>query len=232
MIFPARCPICDDVLYEKNKIDRPLVCPECFKKITFIEQPFCFKCGKPLDDSSREYCNDCVEKDHFFTRGFAAFAYSEAMKASMYGFKYNNRREYGKYYAKAIVARYGALIRQWDADVIIPVPLHKRKEKSRGYNQAEVLAMELSKELGIFFDNKILERVRYTVPQKELKDKERIKNIKNAFQIRKNGLEYSKIVLVDDIYTTGTTIDECAKVLIQAGASQVYFLTACVGKGF
>ena len=154
------------------------------------------------------------------------------MKTSMYAFKYNNRREYAKFYAHAIIENYGNIIASWKADVIVPVPMYKKKKIKRGYNQAEVLAGKLSEKLGIPMDTDIIYRVRNTIPQKELKDEERKNNIKNAFQIRKNGLKYSKIVLVDDIYTTGTTIDECAGEFLQAGVNQVYFITACIGKGF
>lgn len=154
------------------------------------------------------------------------------MKKSMYAFKYNNRREYGDFYANAVVSQFGNIINAWQADVLVPVPMFKIKKRKRGYNQAEVFAAALSRKLCIPMDSKILDRIRDTTPQKELNEQDRKNNIKNAFQIRKNGLEYSKIVLVDDIYTTGTTIDECAKVFLQAGINQVYFIAACIGKGF
>lgn len=231
-MFPDRCPVCDEILFEKNKIERPRICKECSKKLTYIKQPVCFKCGKQLDDDSKEYCYDCMRKNFSYTRGVAAFSYSDAMKTSMYAFKYNNRREYAGFYANVIAEEFGSIILSWKPDVLVPVPMYKAKMRKRGYNQAEVLANRLSEKLGIPMDAKILERTRDTVPQKELKEEERKNNIKNAFQIRKNGLEYSKIVLVDDIYTTGTTIDECARVFLQAGVSRVYFITACIGKGF
>lgn len=200
--------------------------------MAYIKQPICYRCGKQIDDDIKEFCYDCQQKKFFFTRGVAAFAYTNEMKNSMYMFKYNNRREYAEFYAKSIVREFGNIIDTWNADALVPVPLFKGKERKRGYNQAKVLADSLSNLLNIPVDGKILERTVNTSPQKALNDKERKNNLKNAFQIRKNGLEYSKIVLVDDIYTTGTTIDECARVLLQAGISQVYFITACIGKGF
>lgn len=190
------------------------------------------KCSKPLEDDMRELCQDCERKMHGFVRGVAAFSYSKAMKKSMYGFKYNNRREYGKYYAGVIWDEFGDIIRSWNADALIPVPLHKSRQRKRGYNQAQVLAKELERMLGVKTDDKILVRIKNTKPQKELTYKERNSNIESAFQIRINDLKYKKVILVDDIYTTGATVDECAKVLLDSGVEKVYFITACVGNGF
>ena len=112
------------------------------------------------------------------------------------------------------------------------MPLHRRKLIKRGYNQAEILAKRLSEQLLIPMDNKILIRTRNTVPLKELNEKERITNLKSAFQTDEIKLKYKRIILVDDIYTTGSTIDECAWTLLRNGAEEVYFITACIGRGF
>lgn len=154
------------------------------------------------------------------------------MKKSMYAFKYSNRREYASFYAKVLVKEFGGIINSFGAQALVPVPLYRSKERKRGYNQAEVLATELSKLLGIPVDRSLIRRVKNTVPLKTLSTEERKNNIRNAFQIRRNGLKYSKIVIVDDIYTTGTTIDECAAKLIESGINDVYFITACIGNGF
>ena len=124
------------------------------------------------------------------------------------------------------------MIRGWNAEVIIPVPLHVKRLRTRGYNQAEVFARALSEEFGIPVDAHTLVRVRNTRPQKELSDVERKNNIENAFQTRINSIKYKKVILVDDIYTTGTTINECADVLKRTGVEDVYFVTACIGNGF
>ena len=190
------------------------------------------KCSKPLEDDIRELCQDCQRKEHVFTRGVAAFSYSKAMKKSMYGFKYSNRREYGKYYSKVLWEKYSNTILSWGADALIPVPLHRTRLRKRGYNQAQVLARFLEKESGIMVDDTTLVRIKNTKPQKELSDKERNSNIESAFQIRSNDLKYKKVILVDDIYTTGATINECAKVLVGGGVEKVYFIAACIGNGF
>lgn len=226
LLFPRRCPICDEIV---KAIE---VCDECSKKVSYIRQPVCFKCGKQLEEDEREFCHDCTIRKFSYKRGVAAFSYSDGIKRSMYAFKYNNRREYADYYAATLVREFGNVIKSFGAEVLIPVPLHSKKLCKRGYNQAEVLARHISRLINIPVDDNFITRIRNTVPQKELKEKERIDNIKNAFQIRNNSLKYNKIILVDDIYTTGTTIDECAGTALAAGVSEVYFVTACIGKGF
>ncbi len=192
----------------------------------------CFKCGKQLDEEEREFCRDCAVKKHNFDRGVAAFSYSDAMKKSMYAFKYNNRREYAGFYAKELIERYGDIIRGWRAQALIPVPLHPSRYRARGYNQAEVLAREIGRQTGIKVDTETLVRVKKTTPQKELNDRERNINIENAFQIDKNGVKYKNVIVVDDIYTTGATVDGCALALKAGGADRVYFTSVCIGNGF
>lgn len=224
--------MCDDILYVRNSAFRPDICHDCFMKIKIIKPPICMKCGKPVAADEKELCRDCSTKNFLFKRGVAAFSYSAAMKSSMYAFKYNNRREYGKYYAEVIEDRFYNTVKSWNCEVLIPVPLHKSKYLRRGYNQAEVLAAALSRCFNLPVDSNILIRTRNTRPQKELSDSERRNNIENAFQTRTNSLKYKKIILVDDIYTTGTTINECAGALKHSGAEEVYFITACIGNGF
>lgn len=224
--------MCDDILYDKDKKQRPILCKSCVPQISFIYQPVCFKCGKPLESATEELCHDCTDKNFEFKRGVAAFSYSKAMKKSMYGFKYNNRREYGDFYAKSIWEFGDRIISGWDCDVMIPVPLHIKRQRKRGYNQATVLAKALEKYLKLPVDDKFLIRVKNTVPQKELETKERKNNIEKAFQTSSNVIKYRKVILVDDIYTTGATINECAKVLKKAGVQEVYYVAACIGNGF
>ncbi|MCM1307091.1 MAG: ComF family protein [Butyrivibrio sp.] len=211
---------------------RTWLCEGCGDKITYIRQPMCFKCGKQLDSEERELCRDCTVKKHNFDRGVAAFGYSDAMKKSMYAFKYGNRREYAAFYAKTLLERYGGIVRGWNAQAVVPVPLHPSRYRSRGYNQAEVLAREIGRLTGIAVDAGTLVRTKKTTPQKELSGRERNINIENAFQIAKSVVKYKSIIIVDDIYTTGATIDECALTLKAGGADRVYFMSVCIGNGF
>ena len=231
-LYPPRCPVCDGILYDSKSEKRPLICKSCIGKVSFIDGDICLKCGKAIESSEEEFCHDCMTKHFEYKRGVAAFSYSKAMKRSMYGFKYNNRREYGKFYAQSIWDLRKEVIAGWNCDAIIPVPLHIKRQRKRGYNQAAVLARWLEEYFKLPVDDKILFRVKNTIPQKELAVKGRKNNIENAFQTGANVIKYNKVILVDDIYTTGATIEECARVLKLAGVKEVYFVTACIGNGF
>ena len=227
LVFPPRCPVCDKVI-ETGQV----ICQQCHEKIVHIAEPVCKKCGKPFEDERREYCADCTGKKHFFVQGKAVFSYQGGIRSSMYRFKYQNRREYGTYYAKEAVYLHGEWIKCKKIDLIIPVPMYYWKERRRGYNQAAVFARALSKECGIPAEYQMVQRIRNTVPQKELNDVERKKNLKHAFQLKKGTPENKNILLVDDIYTTGSTMDEVAEVLLGAGAKNIYFLCISIGEGY
>lgn len=128
--------------------------------------------------------------------------------------------------------RYEETIRRWGITTIIPVPLSKKRRRIRGYNQAELLARELGEKMSISVDTKHLIRVKDTVPQKKMDARGRRMNLRNAFAWRGKERIRGNVLLVDDIYTTGNTIDSAAKVLKCAGARKVYFLTISIGQGY
>lgn len=226
ILCPKTCPMCDKILAKDKKI-----CTECERKLVYIFEPKCKKCGKELEDERKEYCGDCSVKKHYFKTGIAAFKYNGMISKSIYKFKYHNRRSYAAFYGDAISNVYENDILRWNADVIIPVPIHYKRRVKRGYNQAELVARELGDKLNISVDEKYLFRVANTKPMKELDKTDRKKNVEKAFKIYRNVVEYKKIILVDDIYTTGSTLDACAKVLLEAGAREVFFISLSVGQG-
>lgn len=190
------------------------------------------RCGKPVRRKEQEYCSDCMHTYHYYDRGVGLWLHKEPVSTSIYQFKYHNQRVFGQYYAKEIAEHYGTLIRRWNPNLIIPIPLHPKRRRKRGYNQAMLLAKELEKHLGISADDKIVARVRYTAPQKGLDHKKRKKNLRNAFAVRKCVDDIKCVLLIDDIYTTGNTVDAVAKVLKDAGVEKVYFLTISIGQGY
>lgn len=228
LFFPKTCPICEEILDKHQEI-----CKKCEKNLRYIEEPKCKKCGKPFeprepDSEIKEYCMDCVKKPHIYDFGMAVFQYSEELRESIYRFKYYNQRTYAGFYGKAM-ACYGRQIRELGIQVLIPVPISRQRKTARGYNQAELMAWALGRELNLPVDSYSLIRKKNTLPQKELNEEERRNNLKNAFKIEENVIKYKKVLLVDDIYTTGSTIDACATVLKQAGAEKVYFISLCIG---
>lgn len=229
-IYPPACPICGKALDIESGARRS-ACADCEKKLVYIGEQRCLKCGKELEDADGQYCYDCGRTEHIYTQGIAVFAYTEGIKQSIYRYKYKGRREYAVWYGEQAAKKCGAQIAIWNPDVIIPVPLHAGKLRKRGYNQAGLLAVEIGKNTGVPVDSDYLLRGRNTAPMKTLSENERTKNLEKAFFIKNNGVKYNKVMLVDDIYTTGATVDACAEELKTAGIRQIYCLSLCVGKG-
>ena len=227
IFFPRCCPVCDEVIPYGKKI-----CDTCEKKVPLIKEPACKKCGKQLDNERQEYCGDCNRKKHSFIQGKAVFSYREEMKLSMYRFKYANKREYADYFAEVAVEKYRDWIIARDIEAIVPIPMFWGKMRQRGYNQADVFAKALSRELELPVESQLVYRVKNTVPQKELNDRQRKDNLKGAFQVRTNIVKYKRVLLVDDIYTTGATINAVGEVLKTIGVEEIYFLCICIGEGY
>ena len=153
-----------------------------------------------------------------------------SMARSMYRFKYAGRKEYARFYGEQIVKKLGKTIRGWRPDALVPVPVHAARKRERGYNQAEALAGEIGRRMGIPVDFRLIKRVKKTLPQKLLDDRERQNNLKRAFKIARNDVKLKRVVIIDDIYTTGSTIDACALELKRAGVEKVYFIAIAIGK--
>ncbi len=193
-------------------------------------EEYCLKCGKPLRKKGAEYCNDCSRIRHLFVQNRALFFYDDRMKRSLYRLKYAGRREYADTFARLATEHLGAYIKGIKADCIMAVPLHKSRLRKRGYNQAALFAKSLSARTGIPFSGSSIKRVRATLPQKGLNPAQRQENLKKAFIIRQNDVESKIVLLVDDIYTTGSTLDALAGEMTEAGAKKVYGLTIAIGR--
>ena len=197
MLYPKKCPLCHQILKEKNS----LVCPDCFQKAMPMKEPLCMKCGRPVR-MEEEYCQDCRSGVHHFTEGRSIFPYGEIWRQSLVRFKYYGCREYGDFYAKAISIYGRQYLERWKPQMVVPVPLHSRKKRMRGFNQAAYLAKRVSCFTGIpWSDNLVTRKI-------------------TGFSV----------LVVDDVYTTGSTMDAMAMCLQEAGAKDVYFLTVCAGK--
>lgn len=225
LIFPRRCPICDKPVKPTTEIH-----DECRVKIRPVTDNYCMKCGRPIKESGKEYCYDCGTRPHFFDKGRVAFEY-DGVAQSIYRFKYNGRAEYARFFGEEIVKSLGEQIKEWNADAIIPVPIHKNRRKKRGYNQAELLAKSIGKFTKIPVRTDIVAREVDTKPLKLLNPSERQNNLKKAFKIMENDVKLKTLIIVDDIYTTGTTIDTVARELKENGVRSVCFVTITAGDG-
>lgn len=227
VLFPRRCPVCGEIVQPKGR----LICPECRGKLSDVSGPVCLKCGKELVQEDGEYCFGCRRHPKSFDGGAALFNYNEVSAQSMVQIKYKNKREYLDFYAEEMVRRLGKKLMRMDADALVPVPVHPARRRARGFNQAQELAVRLSRLTGIPVCADMLIRSRKTAPQKELAPGERLKNLEQAFQVRKENIPpgMRTALLIDDIYTTGSTIEACTRVLKRAGIKTVYFAAICIG---
>lgn len=227
LLFPRRCPVCDGIVMPRGR----LICPECLKKLSFVKNPVCKKCGKEVISDIAEFCFDCVRHRRTFEYGRALVNYEEHAARSMAKIKYKNKREYLDFYGEAVCLRYEKLIRRMDAQVLVPVPVHPARKRERGFNQAELLANRIGNRLEIPVCPDMLVRNKKTMPQKGLDPSGRLKNLEEAFSAGKPFDGVEGVILVDDIYTTGSTIEACTRALKKAGIKRVYFLAVCIGRG-
>lgn len=225
LVYPVRCPVCDEIVADTGQ----LVCPECEPRLKLLLPPWCMKCGKKVEEGE-ELCLDCRTRQHLFVRGRSLYEYGSAA-ASLYRFKYGNRQEYAAFFGSQAADYLGDYIRRIHPDGLVPIPLHPSRENKRGYNQAKLLAQEIGERLEIPVLSDYLVRVKKTVPLKHLNPVERQNNLKKAFIISKNDVKLKVIILIDDIYTTGATMDEAAKVCLAAGVEKVYCLSLACGAG-
>ncbi|MCD7837202.1 MAG: ComF family protein [Lachnospiraceae bacterium] len=224
-LFPLRCPICDGIVVPYGE----KICLRCMGRLKLISPPWCMRCGKKLRKQG-EYCEDCRRRQHNYIRGRALYEYDSVAEA-IYRFKYGGRAEYADFFGEEIFRYLGDFIREVSPDALVPIPLHKSRRKKRGYNQAELIAEAVSGYSGIPVYKKLLRRVKNTKPLKLQNPVERQNNLKKAFIIAQNDVKLDTILIIDDIYTTGSTIDEAAAVLRKAGVKNIYFITLACGQG-
>lgn len=232
LIYPRRCPLCHEIVTPKGNT----IHEQCLQKLSIIQSPKCYRCGKPVEMEEIEFCLDCTKKKFHYIRGFPLWIYNKELKQSIVHFKFKGKKEYNDFYVEEYLKEYTEQIQKLQADAFIPIPLHVAKLKKRGFNQAEIFADGIAKVIQVPVLKNVLIRRKKTAPQKELDDRERVMNLQSAFAISENQMEklagVSKVILVDDIYTTGSTIEACTRVLMKAGIQEVYYITLCIGRGF
>ena len=202
-------------------------CERCLDSLPFNAGYICDKCGRAIADDY-PVCPECKAHMPDFTSARSAFVYSGEIVRLIKEFKTGE-----KYLAEAFADRmFPILLSQFrDVDMLAFVPMTPRAVKARGYNQAEILADELSLLTGIPARNDILYRIKRTSPQKKLDGSGRRKNLRGAFAVKRGENLPQNVLLIDDIYTTGSTVERCAKMLRLGGVQNVYFLTVSIGQG-
>ena len=225
VMFPPQCLGCDEIFHPHS---RQVFCPSCEEKIKFITGDICPVCGTTFFDSPAKshLCGNCMENKTYFSFARAAVGYETIILNAIHQFKYGNNISVG-----ALLASFMANFSFPDVDftnysLIIPVPLHIKRLRQRGFNQSLILARALARKWQIPVNFSLLKRHKFTETQTGMNKTERKQNINGAFEVSDKGKIADKnIILVDDVYTTGATVNECAKELSKAKAKKVVVLT-------
>lgn len=252
-VFPDRysCIVCDRELPAPV---RDGTCDSCRAEWPYVGQAICLKCGKPilpegsdtpiavpydpqgiwLDDEWEDipllvevrdgtYCRLCRRYERHFDMARSAFAYCGIAQQSIYRMKFGSKGYIGRYLSAYVADAYVA--EAWDVDMVAAVPLHWKRRLARGYNQAAIVARSFAERMQLPYCDDAIRKVRSTAEQAKLKHKERIDNLKGAFAADKSKVQGKRVLVVDDVLTTGFTLDEVAHALKKAGATRVYGLT-------
>jgi ComF family protein len=225
IIFPPRCIACGELLERHDPLP---FCPPCMAGIHFIGSPLCPRCGTPFPVTEGEdhLCGGCLITERPYAVARSVGRYEETLLTAIHRFKYRGKTGIGDLLSR-IMADFAD--KTWDMTVferILPVPLHRRRLRERGFNQAVILARGLSKRFNIPLDFTALRRDLFTPPQVGLDRKQRLANVRGAFTVAyPERIVGRRLLLVDDVYTTGSTLTECARVLIRAKAEAVAILT-------
>lgn len=239
LLFPSNiyCICCGNLIDNS----RPYaLCDQCLESLHWANGRTCYKCGKVLADTEQrllldeirereEICDDCKQNKHFFEKGFICLQYSAKEKEMIHKYKFNGCAYMGEKLGKIMLDR--ILLEDLQVNMVIPVPMHPKNQMKRGYNQSELMAKVVAKGLGVVYNNQVLIRKSYKAPMNKLNAKQREDNVKASYGIaeEKIKLNNQSILVIDDIYTTGSTVDECSRILIQAGAKKVYVLALAAG---
>lgn len=224
ILFPESCPVCERPSRDHKTAP---ICSPCWQAIEPYYGPICDICGKPLASEVSRTCSDCLKSKPAFTWARSFGLYEGTLKESLHHLKYYGIRRLAKPLSEMMFT-----IHLPQADAMIPVPLHKKKLRKKEFNHSALLARYLSYNTGIPLVLNSLVKIKDTAPQVGLNARQRRGNLKGSFKVvKRNSIEGKNIVLVDDVFTTGTTARECSRLLMKAGAKNIYVLLLAHSRG-
>jgi ComF family protein len=224
-LYPPKCISCA-VILPLGKARR-YICAACENLLQAIRAPFCERCGAPLSPKSSN-CQLCLGRKFYFTYNRAAFVYEETLRDLINDMKFSEKKRVAHALGEAWAKQVAKHAEEYTGFELVPMPMHPQKKRERGFNQAEIMTHHLSSALQLPI-SRALVRVVDTPPQSELHPSKRLENVRDIFSVCENVSVHGKnYILTDDIFTTGASLNECAKTLIKSGAAQVKCLTLSV----
>ena len=226
LIYPLRCPLCRRFL---DASGGGYFCPRCSAKIKMLTPSTCRGCAKPFFEKE-SFCLECRDRKFYYEKVVAAAIYDGVIRRSIHLLKYARKTALAKPLGALLTERVSRLDRVDQIDLAMPVPLHKRQLRRRGFNQAEILSRSCGQRLAIPVSTGNLIKTKSTLSQSVLKRDERFKNIEGAFLVKKpSDIKGKNILLIDDVLTTGATLNECARTLKRAGAEKIIAMAIARG---
>jgi ComF family protein len=230
-LYPPRCRACAARITGR---DAEYFCSRCWTKIQRIGHPLCVLCGRPFPDAAGDdhTCGGCITRPPHFVqaRAWACYPREESeehpLRQAVQKFKYGRKVSLGKPLGRVMARGCREFLAACEADLIIPVPLHPQRLRWRGFNQSALLARQISRIYAVPMDPFLLRRIKETPAQTQLNEEERRRNVRGAFALAAGGaIENKSVLLIDDVYTSGATVNECSRTLRKSGAEQVFVLT-------
>jgi ComF family protein len=228
-LYPPRCRACRGRILGR---DAEYFCEHCREHIQLVDHPLCNVCGRPFPDANGDdhECGVCLERPPQFiaARAWACYPREDdhPLREVVQKFKYARKVSLGRPLGRLMARGCQEFLREIDPDVIVPVPLYPKRLRWRGFNQSVLLAREVSRAYGIHMDPFLLQRRHETAAQTRLAEEERRRNVRGAFTLDPDRpIRGKRVLIVDDVYTSGATVNECSRTLKQGGAKEIYVLT-------
>lgn len=227
IILPDICLNCN----EKISLGSKYLCSQCIRELPFIKKPICSFCGALLQELYHRSvfdakCPFCTSNDYYFDQCRSGFVYNDSIQTLIKNFKYNEMTGIAKILINPLIPMLQDLRLFLQVDHVIPVPLHPVRKRERGFNQSELLAKLISNKLALSYNSTLVKRIRYTKSQTYLQGTERITNVQSAFSVDKNtSIKNNNVLIVDDVYTTGATVNAISRELKSRQVRNVYVFT-------
>lgn len=224
LALPPRCHLCRCFIPEAGSLH---LCPACLDQLPLLMSPCCSICGRPFDGAGNDHpCGACLLHPPPWQAARAALLFDGSCRDLIHAYKYRHRFHLRRPLALLTARQLGDFVAAAKADLLLPVPLHPRRLRQRGFNQSLLLAEILHREWQLPLQRQLLQRLRYTTSQTELSAEQRVTNLRGAFSVSDPaGVTDKRVLLVDDVFTTGATLAECSRCLLQAGAAAVLCIT-------